>query len=61
MKTLVFVSYDSNLKEEKQVEIPEKINNIYFSYDGGRLSININGKEIFYTAFAGNDCAVTIG
>ena len=59
-KTLVFHSYSDGEHEEKKVEIPEVVNNLYVAYDGGRLTININNEEIFSTMSAGNDCAVTI-
>ena len=46
MKGLVrFTSYDTRVEEEKNVDIPKgNINNLSFSYDGGRVSLYINNQ-----------------
>jgi hypothetical protein len=47
---------------EKEIEIPEKndIDDIQLSYDGGRIGLSINGKEVFYTTNGGNDCTLNL-
>jgi len=59
-KSLTFQSYDLNEHEEKTITFPDKLESIYFAYDGGRITLNINGEEVFYTHLGGNDCALTI-
>jgi hypothetical protein len=62
MKGLVrFTSYDFRTEVEKIVDIPKgNINNLSFSYDGGRVSLYINNQEIFSSKCAGNDCNIEV-
>jgi len=61
LKNLVFESYDTGEHEEKTIEIlPSEIKTIYFAYDGGRVTIRINGEDLLSTASGGNDMAVSI-
>ena len=57
---LTMKSYDNNHDETQPVKLPEKIESLSFSYDGGRVGISINGKQVFYSMLGGNDCNVEI-
>lgn len=60
---IVFKPYDSGSKdfgENIPFKIPEKVESVSFSYDGGRVSLYINGKEVFYSAFGGNSFDIDI-
>jgi len=59
---LNFESYENRGEEETKENIcVSKIkNNISFSYDGGRLSISIDGEEVYKNMGAGIDFSVTI-
>jgi hypothetical protein len=41
-------------------KLPEKVEKMSFSYDGGRLSIYINGEEAYQAYFGTRDCCVEI-
>lgn len=53
-------SYDNNHEETKPVKLPEKIESLSFSFDGGRVGVSINGEQVFYSMLGGNDCNVEI-
>jgi len=57
---LTMKSYDNNHDETQPVKLPEKVESLSFSYDGGRVGISINGKQVFYSMLGGNDCNVEI-
>jgi len=51
-------SYDTELMEGITLEGIDKIEKISFSYDGGRLTIIVNGEEVYSTKDAGSDCNI---
>ena len=53
-------SYDYGDKVIDEYKLPEKITDFEVSYDGGRLTVYVNGEEVFYTALAGNDFTITV-
>lgn len=54
-----FEGYDSN--HSTNLDLGQlKIENVYFSYDGGRLSVMVNGETVLATALAGNSFSVSI-
>ena len=56
-----FEGYDSNHSTNLDLDLGQlKIENVYFSYDGGRLSVMVNGETVLETAFAGNSFSVSI-
>lgn len=55
-----FNSYDLRSEEKTEIELPEKIDNISFSYDGGRVEVVINGITVVSSYSGGNDCGVSI-
>lgn len=58
---LIFNNWkDDCYNEEKSINLPDKINYLGFFYDGGRVTVSINNKQVFYSYFGGNDCAVEI-
>ena len=61
MLKLDYKSYDNDESIEGMMfHTVEKIETISFSYDGGRLTVTINGKGAYYTDNAGTDCNVDI-
>ena len=38
----------------------EKIQDVTFEYDGGRVTIYVNGKVLYHTESAGNDLRVDL-
>lgn len=61
MLKLDYKSYDNdNSVEGMLFHTVEKIDTISFSYDGGRLTVTINGKTVYHTVNAGSDCNVDI-
>jgi len=52
--------YDTGKVINVDYKLPDNIQNISFSYDGGRLYISINNKEIYKNFSATRDCCVEI-
>lgn len=40
--------------------LPSVINSLCVTHDGGRLKIEINGEQVFYTTTGTRDCKVTL-
>ena len=40
--------------------IPDKVDSIQFTHDGGRISISINGVEVYHTALGTRDCCILL-
>lgn len=58
---IIFQSYDTGEDISKEhYNIPDKVENISISYDGGRLHVWIGNEEVLSTMMAGNDFNVTI-
>ena len=57
---LTFTSRDNDHTETKNPKLPAKIETIEFSYDGGRVGVTINGKQVFYSMLGGIDCKVEL-
>lgn len=55
-----YTSFSSEEEETIGFILPEKVKDISIGYDGGRLSIFINGKEVYVNMCAGNDFSVDI-
>ena len=53
-------SYDYGDEVVEDYKLPEKVTDFEVSYDGGRLSVYVNGEQVFYTPLAGNDCNIFI-
>jgi hypothetical protein len=56
---LIFENYAESLKTSTNFEA-ETILDVVFTYDGGRLSIWVNGEKVFETFYAGNDFSVQV-
>lgn len=41
-------------------KLPDGIDHIEFSYDGGRVEISINGRIIYKTSSGTQDCSIEI-
>lgn len=54
-----FESYDNNEAQRQELNI-RGIESVSFSYDGGRLHVYVNGKEILENMGAGNDIYVSV-
>lgn len=52
--------FDNYSEDYYEISIPENINSISFSHDGGRISIEINNEEIYSTIFGTRDCCIEI-
>lgn len=50
---------DGDAREQSYV-LPERIEAIDVSHDGGRLAITINGQQIFYSCEGTRDCTITL-
>lgn len=40
--------------------LPERIDKIEFSYDGGRLAVTINDQEVYASVEGTRDCHITL-
>jgi hypothetical protein len=58
---LTFTNHETG-KEDllPEVKLPAVVNSLSFSYDGGRVFLAINGKEVFSSRNGGNDCALDL-
>lgn len=52
--------YGASCAGEVEIKLEQTLETVSFSYDGGRLSVCINGKQEFYTMMAGSDCSVDV-
>lgn len=53
--------YDSHTtKIDKNYKLPENIDSVSFSHDGGRVYIYINGQEVFKSYTGTRDCEITL-
>lgn len=52
--------YGASCAGEVEIKVEQPLETVSFSYDGGRLSVCINGKQEFYTMMAGSDCSVDV-
>ncbi len=57
-----FEDYDDVNSETIHTEykLPDMVSNIIVMHDGGRLTISINGLQIFYRDEGTRDCSVEI-
>lgn len=46
--------------EVHPITLPSEITSIGFSYDGGRIGVTINGKDVYYNASGSIDFLLTI-
>ena len=53
-------SYDFGDKIVEDYKLPEKVTDFEVCYDGGRLTVYVNGEQVFYNALAGNDCSIVV-
>lgn len=59
--TLVHQDYDGNNEEiDRKVSLPEQIDSISFTHEGGRVTVNVNGKELYSTSLGTRDCEIEI-
>ncbi|MNQ73077.1 hypothetical protein D3C85_878000 [compost metagenome] len=60
--SITFNNYDYTYdgSEDVDFKFPDEVKEVSFSYDGGRVSVYINGEQVFYTTLGGNDCCVTL-
>jgi hypothetical protein len=56
---LTFENYTESLKTATRFEV-KTIHDVVFTYDGGRLSVWVNGEKVFETFYAGNDFSVQV-
>lgn len=57
---LTLTNYTTGQEESKAVELPNDVQSVSFSYDGGRVYVSINGNEVFSSHFGGNDCCIEL-
>ncbi len=57
---VTYQSYSDHVEQITEEKLPEKVESIFVSYDGGRLSISINGKDFYDNMCASNDFSVEI-
>ena len=55
-----FRNYGDGNEESAEYSIPSKVTEIGFTYDGGRVTVIVNGDIVFSTALGGTDFAVDI-
>jgi hypothetical protein len=61
MKMLTHMDYDDGTAwTDPEVTLPAQIDSIRVSHDGGRLSIGVNGVELFYSSIGTRDCSIEI-
>jgi hypothetical protein len=58
---LVHDDYDDReTYTEPEITLPEQIDSIKVYHDGGRLTIDVNGVELFYSCLGTRDCSIEI-
>ena len=58
---ITYESYGNSIEAQtSDKKLPEKVDSISVSYDGGRFSISINGKDFYNNMCASNDFSVEI-
>ncbi len=50
--------YENDLKRE--YVLPDRIDSIVVTHDGGRLGISINSEQAYYTCEGTRDCSITL-
>lgn len=45
---------------EEAYRLPEKVESVSFSHDGGRIYVSINGVEVYKTMRGTRDCTIEI-
>ncbi len=53
-------SNDMCEEKTKDFAFPSQVKRVEFTYDGGRLHVYVNGKEVLHSDLAGNDFSVLI-
>lgn len=46
--------------KEEAYKLPEKVESVSFSHDGGRIYISVNGVEVYETFCGTRDCTIDI-
>lgn len=54
------IDFDSSISTTNKYSLPDKIEEIEISHDGGRISISINGQEAYRSCSGTRDCAIKI-
>lgn len=58
---IIHKDYDCSLNiVEKDYKLPTEITRISISHDGGRISIQINNEDVYYSSFGTRDCNIEI-
>lgn len=57
---LEMTNYTTGEVHSKAVQLPKEVRSLGFSYDGGRVSVSINGEQVFSSHEAGNDCCIEL-
>ena len=60
MSKVSLQSFDQKHEEVKNTVFDNPIQTVSLAYDGGRLTVAINGAIVMSTGFAGNDFIVNI-
>lgn len=50
--------YENDIKRE--YVLPDRIDSIVITHDGGRLDISINSEQAYYTCEGTRDCSITL-
>jgi hypothetical protein len=58
---LIHEDYDSRTTHvQPETTLPENIDSIRVSHDGGRLTIEVNGVSVYYSYGDTRDCSIEI-
>ena len=57
---LVHNDFDTSSHSNHDVKLPEKVDNISISHDGGRLEIVVNGQLVYNAMCGTRDCEISI-
>jgi hypothetical protein len=60
MSKVSLQSFDMDLNHEKETKFPNPIQTVSVAYDGGKLTVAINGVIVMDTPLAGTDFQVNI-
>lgn len=52
--------WDEGTRRTQEGVLPERIDSISVSHDGGRLSITVNDVQVYYSCDGTRDCTVSI-
>lgn len=52
--------WDAGTEHNQQYLLPTRVKEISVSHDGGRISISIDGVQVYYSCVGTRDCSIVL-